>query len=154
MNNGLSKVKVTEVQKLCKWPFSKSVSSCNQKSSGELWCSKTVPKFWRVRLLIFILIRRYLTFKLSIRHTFSKEFCLSRGVDQQSNSIVFHTWTQLMPNCRLQCVFGEYRVPITHTATFTLKKMWRKLWSLLGCVESASCLSLTHPVSHKWSYVP
>jgi len=40
----------------------------NQKTDDELWCSNTISKFWLDRLLIFVVVRRHMTFKLSVFH--------------------------------------------------------------------------------------
>jgi len=44
---------------LCQYP-------CNQKTDGELWYSKTKCKFFLDRFVIFFLVRRHVTFKVSV----------------------------------------------------------------------------------------
>jgi len=46
----------------------------NQKIDGELPYSKTISKFYRDRFLIFILVRRHVTFKVMAFHHWQTNF--------------------------------------------------------------------------------
>ena len=84
------KLKVTEVRKLRKWPISKSISSAGMYVIKRLMVNYDISRqyinFLLDRLLIFILIRHHMTFKLMGFLPSANKSCLLRGVNRQSRT--------------------------------------------------------------------